>query len=94
VTARDTYIASVKTAVATKVTTELTNEVVRQTTVDASASVVGYNLQTGNYANFATAVKNATAAKLASDIAAEKTKQASQMVAKDLLRDSGDRAPF
>jgi hypothetical protein len=92
-TARDVYIASVKSAAATKVSTELTNEVTRQTTVDANNSVVGYNLQSGNYANFA--ASHATARKQAAvnGLAAEAARQIAISTAKDLLRDSGDKGP-
>jgi hypothetical protein len=91
---RDTFNSSVKTAVATEVATKLTNEIVRQTTVDASASVAGYNLQTGNYANLKTAHDNARKAKLAADMLAEQTKQAALAAARDTLRATGDLAPF
>ena len=55
-TARDTYESSVKTAGKSKADTLPTNEMAKQTTIDAKLSVVGYTLQTGNYANFAAAV--------------------------------------
>jgi len=92
-TARTTYEASVKTAAAIKISTELTNEVLRQTTVDASASVVGYNLQTGNYANFAAAHATARKQAVVNGLAAEAARQIAISTAKDLLRDAGDKGP-
>jgi hypothetical protein len=93
-TARTIYEASVKAAAAVKVVTELTNAGTHQTSNNASGCDAGYNLQTGNYANLKTAVDNANKARRAADLLAEQTKQNAIMVAKDLLRDSGDRAPF
>jgi hypothetical protein len=92
-TARDVYIASVKSAAATKVSTELTNEVTRQTTVDANNSVVGYNLQSGNYANFAASHATARKQAVVNGLAAEAARQIAISTAKDLLRDSGDKGP-
>jgi hypothetical protein len=48
---RDTYIASVKSAVATKLANDLADEVSRQTTIDAQLSGVGYTLQSGSYSS-------------------------------------------
>jgi hypothetical protein len=92
-TARDVYIASVKSAAATKVSTELTNEVTRQTTVDANNSVVGYNLQSGNYANFAASHATARKQAVVNGLAAEAARQIAISTAKDVLRDSGDKGP-
>lgn len=92
-TARETYASSVKTAAQTKTATVSAAETAAQETINASGCNVGYNLQTGNYANLATATKNAIAAKLASVNAAEAAKQASIAVAKDTLRQSGDLGP-
>jgi hypothetical protein len=93
-TARTIYEASVKAAAATKVVTELANADTHQTSNNSSGCDAGYNLQTGNYANLKTAVDNANKARRAADFLAEQTKQNAIMVARDLLRDSGDRAPF
>jgi hypothetical protein len=90
-TARTTYEASVKTAESAKVATLIAAETTKQTTVDASLSVVGYTLQSGNYASLAAAVKSANAAKLNSVFAAEQARQAALAAARDTLRDSGDR---
>lgn len=92
-TARDTYNASVKAAAPAQVATLTTNQTTAQATIEASRTAVGYNLQTGNYANFAAAVANANKAKFAADLAAEMTKQAAIAVARDTLRSTGDTAP-
>jgi hypothetical protein len=89
---RDTFNASIKTAGATKLASDLTNEVARQTTIDAQRA--GYTLQTGSYSALKAAYDSAAKAKIAADIAAEAAKNASIMVARDTLRDTGDRAPF
>jgi hypothetical protein len=91
---RDTYIASVKSAVATKLANDLADEVSRQTTIDAQLSGVGYTLQSGSYSSLKSAVDSAKKTALANGLLREQMKQASLMVARDLLRDSGDRAPF
>jgi len=91
--ARDTFNASVKSAGQTQVATVITAETTKQEAINASGVNVGYNLQTGNYANFAAAVKNANAAKYASLLAAEHAKQVAINIARDTLRDSGDKAP-
>ena len=94
-TARETFNASVLAASATKAATLATAELTRQTTIDGSLSVVGYNLQSGSYANLAAAVASANAAKLASLYAAEQAKQAAIALARDTLRNAGgDLAPF
>lgn len=91
---RDTYNSSVKSAGSAKPATLTTNQAVAQETINASGCNAGYNLQTGNYANFNTAMKNAIAAKRDADFAAEQTKQASIALARDTLRNTGDLAPF
>jgi hypothetical protein len=91
---RDTFTASVKTAVAAEVATKLTNAGTQQETINQSGVNVGYTLQSGNYANLKTAVDNARKAKFAADVAAEAAKNASIMVARDTLRATGDLAPF
>jgi len=91
-TARTTYEATVKTAGQTKITTLIADELTKQETINQSGCNVGYNLVNGNYANLAAAVKNANAAKRDADFAAEVARQATLMVQRDLLRDSGDKA--
>jgi hypothetical protein len=91
---RDTYAVSVKAAAPVKTATLTTNQTTAQETINASGVNVGYTLQSGNYANLASAVKSANQAKRDADFTAEQTKQAALMVARDTLRDTGDRAPF
>jgi hypothetical protein len=91
---RDTYAASVKTAVVTQVAAVTTAETARQETITAAGCNIGYTTQSGNYANFAAAVKAANATKLAALTAAEVAKQAAVAVARDALRTAGDFAPF
>lgn len=91
-TARDTYASSVKSAETSKVASLTVNETTKQTTIDASKSVVGYTLQTGNYANLASAVATANAAKVTADRLAEHNKQVARDTARDILRNSGDFA--
>ena len=90
---RDTYTASVKSAAVTQIAAVVSAETARQETINASGCNVGYNLQTGNYANFAAAVKAATIAKTAAVTAAEQAKQAAIAGARDTLKSSGDLAP-
>ena len=92
-TARDTYTSSVKSAAASQVVTVTSAETTRQESVNASGVNVGYNLQTGNYANYAAAVKAANIAKFNSLNAAEAAKQATVAVARDTLKATGDLAP-
>jgi hypothetical protein len=91
--ARDTFNAAVVTATKTKVATDLQTEMVRQATLDAANSVVGYTTQSGNYSTLAAAVKNSVAANLAAGIAAEQARQAAIGAARDALRATGDLAP-
>lgn len=93
-TSRDTYNSSIKTAVATNTSSVHSAEAAKQTTIDASLSVVGYTLQSGNYANLAASIKSAIAANQASLLAAEKAKQASIAAARDTLRGTGDLGAF
>lgn len=90
---RDTYNTTVRNAALTQVATSVTNEITRQTTIDAAKSAVGYTLQTGTYSTFAAAVANANKAAVAAAILAEHNKQVAISNARDLLRDSGDKAP-
>jgi hypothetical protein len=91
-TARETYNSSVKSAALTQLATVIAAETTKQCLIDGSNSVVGYTTSAGNYGNLAAAIKSANAAKLATVYAAEVVKQAATMVARDSLRDSGDRA--
>jgi hypothetical protein len=93
-TARTTFEASVKTATAAKVASDLADATLAQETINQSGVNVGYNLQTGSYSALKTAVDNARKTALSNGLLREQTKQAALMVARDLLRDSGDRAPF
>jgi hypothetical protein len=92
-TARSVYEAAVKAAAATKVATEIMNETVRQTTIDASNTVAGYNLQTGSYANLKAAHVAAAAKALSAGIAAEAARQIAITNARDTLRATGDVGP-
>jgi hypothetical protein len=92
-TARDTYTASVKAAASVQAASLVANEGAKQTTIDASKSVVGYTLQTGNMANLQASVTAANKAKFAADFAAEQTKQAAIAAARETLRATGDLAP-
>jgi hypothetical protein len=87
---RDTYISSVKGAAPVKTATLTANEGAKQATINASGVDVGYTTQTGNYANFASAVKSANIAKLNADFLAEQARQATVAAARDMLRATGD----
>ena len=89
-TARDTFNASVKTAAVVQVAAVTAAQTSFQETINASGCNVGYNLQTGNYANYLAAVKAANAAKIAAVHAAEAVKQTTIAAAKDTLRATGD----
>jgi hypothetical protein len=90
-TARQTYETSVQNSGPAQNVTVSNAEGTRQEAANQSGVNVGYTVQGGNYTNFANAVKNANTAKAATLDTAERTKQATQMVARDTLRDSGDR---
>ena len=94
-TARDTYTASVKSALATAVAAKVSNAVVAQTTRDASGCNLGILVATNstNFAAFDTATRNANAAYYAAQILAEHNKQIAIQNAKDILRGTGDLAP-
>jgi hypothetical protein len=92
--ARDAYNSTCKAAESTKTASLAANETVKQTSIDASRSAVGYTLQFGNYANLKAATDAANKAKFAADFAAEQAKQAAIAVARDTLRDSGDKGPM
>jgi hypothetical protein len=85
-TQQETYRTTTAAATATKAVAIAAAITAHQTAIDASNSVAGYTLQTGNYANLAAAVKSANAAKLEAFQAAEKARQASVTVARDTLR--------
>lgn len=93
-TARETYNASVVSASSAKVATVTTNQTAHQTAIDASLSVVGYTLQSGNYATLATTVAKANRDAVANRLAAAQAEQAAQALARDTLRGTGDKAPF
>jgi hypothetical protein len=94
-TARDTYNASVKAAHATLTAAQTAAEQSRQTTIDASLSVIGARTGVGSSATLEAAIKSANAAKVAALTAAEQAKQAAIAVARDTLRNSGtDNAAF
>lgn len=90
-TARSTYEATVKAASATQLATKVMNETTKQVAIDASKSVAGYTLQSGNFGSLQAATLAANAAKAAADYLAEQVKQSARDVARDTLRDSGDR---
>lgn len=92
-TSRDTFNSSVATASSTKAGTVAAAQTTAQTTIDASKSVVGYNLQNGNMANLQTATNNAIKALQATRLSAEQTAQAAIAVARDTLRNTGDVGP-
>jgi hypothetical protein len=92
-TARDTYNSSVSSAEKSKLNTIAAAETAKQATISLSSDMVGYTLQSGNYANFAAAVKNANAAKLAALLAAEQTRQGAADAAREVLRGTGDLGP-
>lgn len=92
-TARDTYQTTVKATGPTKTATITANQTTAQETINANGVNVGYTTQSGNYANFATGVKNANQAKRDADFKAEHDRQVAINVARDTLRDSGDKAP-
>lgn len=90
---RSVYEAAVKTAAATKVTTDLATEVARQTTIDGSNFVVGYNNVNGNNANLQAAHVTARKQALVSGLAAEAARQIAITNARDTLRATGDVGP-
>lgn len=93
--ARDTYTATLKAAAVVKTATLTANQTAFQETINQNGVNVGYNLQTGNYANFAAGVKSAIQAKRDADFLALQTKQAVEAAARDALRASGtDSAAF
>jgi hypothetical protein len=90
-TSRTTYETTVQTASTTKAATVATAQTTFQEACNAQGVNVGYTLQSGNYGNFATAVANANKARRDSLYAAEVARQAATDVAKDVLKDSGDK---
>ena len=90
---RDNYNSAVKTAVTTQVASAISAESAKQEAINASGCNVGYNLQTGNYANFAAGVKAANTARVATLNAAEAVKQTAITAARDTLKATGDLAP-
>lgn len=92
-TARDTYVSTVKTAAMTQTQANLLAEMTKQVTIDAQKTVVGYTLQSGNYSNLATAIKNAVNGSTASLLSNEQAKQTTINGAKDTLKSTGDLGP-
>lgn len=90
---RDSYNSSVASANSGKTATVTTAQATAQETVNAAGVNVGYTLQTGNYPNFAAAVKAANTARANTVFAAEQTKQAARDAARDALRAGGDFGP-
>ena len=93
-TARETYSSSVATAEATKKSTNDASITTFQETINASGCNVGYTLQSRNFSNFNTAVKNANAALIAARDSAEKAKQASLQAARETFAAPVTSAPF
>lgn len=93
-TARSTYEAAITATGPTKTAALTANQTAAQETINAAGVNVGYNLQTGNFANLAAAVKTATQAKLAADFAVQQAQQATMAAARDALRATGDLGAF
>ncbi len=95
-TARDTYAASLATAEAAKIATLISAETTRQTTIDAQLSVVGYHpgVSTSSSASLESAVAAANKARWAATFNSEHAKQVAINIARDTLRDGGDRLSF
>lgn len=92
-TSRDTYNASVVTAIVAKIASNAANATTAQETIAASGVNVGYTIQTGNFANLDSATRNANAAYAATRLKAEMVKQVAIQAAKDTLRATGDVHP-
>jgi hypothetical protein len=93
-TARDTFHNSCVAGEQAHVASSLANQITYQTSIDASKTVVGYNLQNGNFANFDSATRNANAALVANRAATESAKMAAWDAAREVLRASGDFGPL
>jgi hypothetical protein len=93
VTSRSTYESSVRATAAVLTNSENANVAAYQTTIDASNSVVGYNLQTGNNAALVSAMKSATAALAVARQAERWAQMASIDQAKNTLTATGDVGP-
>ena len=94
-TSRDTYTASVATAIVTKAATLFANLLTQQETINQSGCNVGYHPgSSSSSATYDAAVKLAVQVKRDADFAAEQTKQASIAAARDTLRATGDLAPL
>ena len=88
-TARDTYIASVKTGENSKVATNIANANTAQETIN----VTGVNPARGASAALIAAVNSSNAAYAAARLNAEMVKQVAIQAAKDTLRAGGDVHP-
>lgn len=92
-TARDTYVSSVKTAATTQSAAVQSAVVTAQETVNISGVNNNNNPQRGANAAAVTAIANAGKALIAALQLAEMNKQVSVQSAKDTLRSTGDTAP-
>jgi hypothetical protein len=92
-TARTTFASTILSASQAQITTTIAAQTTFQETINQSGCNVGYNTISGNYGNYAAAVKVANLAKLAALNAAEVAKQAAVAVARDTLKATGDAGP-
>lgn len=92
-TARDTYNASVATALATKVASNTNNTLTAQETINVTGVNAGLNPARGASAAFDAAVRTSNATLYAARKVAEMTKQVAIQAAKDTLRATGDSHP-
>ena len=92
-TSRDTYNTTVLNAGTTKTASLTNNQLVHQEAINAVGVNVGTNPQLGCSNSQIASIKAAAKAKIVADTLAEMTKQVTINVAKDTLRDSGDKAP-
>lgn len=92
-TARDTYVNSVATALTAKVATNVANANTHQETINASGVNAGNPTGRGAGSALMTATANANAAYAAAKLNAEMVKQIAIQAAKDTLRSTGDTAP-
>ena len=92
--AKDAYTAALKAAAAAQQVTTTVNQMTAQETINAAGCNVGDNLQTGNYATFAAAVKAANQAKRDADFLALQAAQATAAAARETLRAADGTGPF
>jgi hypothetical protein len=84
-----TFESSCKTAGTTQAASVVAAEQVRQVSIDAVNSVVGYNNVSGNNALLVSTTITANIAKLEALANAEKTRQASTAAAREILKNAG-----